>query len=88
MAAIRVRLPGARRIRIRSAHDEEAAAVAGRGWVGSLVKQDRIVLDAGVPDKAKLGNSGAVTGAQVPAHPVVVELVVVGASAEGDAARA
>ena len=46
------------------------------------------MLDVAVLDEPEVGNSAAVTGAQVAAHPVVVELVVVGARAEGDAARA
>ena len=87
MAAIRIGLSGTRGIGIRSAHDEQAATVAGRGWVGCLVEQDRVVLDAGVPDESQVGNSSAIAGAQVAANPVVVELVVVSAGAEGDAAR-
>ena len=81
------RLSGADRICIRSAHDQQTAAVAGRRWVGALVEQNRVVLDAAIPDESQLRNASAITGAQVAAHPVVVELVVVGAGAEGDAAR-
>src|SRR5882724_11410217 len=86
MRAVNVRLPGTDRIRIRSAHDEQAAPVARRGWVGPLVEDDRVVLDVAIPHKSNVGDSSAVTGAQVAANPVVVELVVVGTGTESDAA--
>ena len=53
MGAIRVWLPGTRGIRIRSAHDEQTAAVAGCGWIRSLVEQDRVVLNAGRPRRTQ-----------------------------------
>ena len=87
MGAIRVWLSGTRGIRIRSAHDEQTAAIAWCRWVRSLVEQDRVVLNLAVPDEPQLRNSSAVAGAQVPAHPVVVELVVVHAGTERDTTR-
>ena len=48
------------------------------GRVGALVEQDRVVLDVAVVAEAEVRNTAAVTRAHVAAHPVVVELVVVG----------
>ena len=76
------------RIGVRGAHDQEAAAVGRNRRVGALVEQDRVVLDVAVVAEPEVTDAAAVTGAQVAAHPVVVELVVVGAGAEADAARA
>ena len=45
------------------------------------------MLNAAIPDEPELRNASAITGAQVAANPVVVELVVVGARAEGHATR-
>ncbi len=45
------------------------------------------MLDVAVVAESEVSDAAAVTGAQVSADPVVVELVVVGAGAEGDAAR-
>src|SRR5882724_5166903 len=86
VGAVRIRLAGARRIRVRSAHDEDAATVAGRSWVGPLVEDDGVVLDVAIPDEANVGDASAVASAQVAANPVVVELVVIGAGTEGYAA--
>ena len=41
------------------------------------------MLDIPVPDEPNVTDAAAVTRAHVPAHPVVVELVVVGTGAEG-----
>ncbi len=86
MGAVRIRLARAQRIRVRSAHDEQAAAVAGCGRVGPLVEDNRVVLDIAIPDKPDMGDASAVAGAQVPPDPVVVELIVIGTGAEGYAA--
>ncbi len=55
------------------------------GGVRALVEQDGVVLDVAIVAEADVGHAGAVTGAHVAADPVVVELVVVAAVAEGDA---
>ena len=78
---VEVRHPG-------RAHDDEAAAVGRDGRVGALVEQDRVVLDVAVPAEPDVSEAAAVAGAHVAADPVVVELIVVGAGAEADAARA
>ena len=41
------------------------------------------MLDVAVVDVPEVNDAAAVARAQIPAHPVVVELVVVGAGAEG-----
>ena len=71
----------------RSSHDQESAAVGRDGRVGALVEENRVVLDVAVVAEPELRHAAAITGAHVSAYPVVVELVVVGAGAEGDAAR-
>ncbi len=92
MVAIRVGQACAGRIRVRSGHDEQAATVARCRGIDALVEQDRVVLDTTVRvarivvDEPKLRHPGAVTGRQVAAHPVVIELVIVIARTEGDAA--
>ena len=59
------------------------------GMVGLVLWLNRIdvVLDVAVVAEAEVTEAAAVARAQVAAHPVVVELVVVGAGAEADAAR-
>src|SRR5260370_40640692 len=67
----------------------QAGDTAAVGWdrrVGALIEDDRIVLDVTIVAEPKVTEATAVTTAQVPADPVVVELVVVGAGAEADAA--
>ena len=86
--AVRVGRRAAGRIDVGSAHDEHAAAVGRDGRVHALVEQERVVLDVTVVDEAQVAEAAAVAGAQVAAHPVVVELVVVGAGADADTARA
>ena len=68
------------------AHDDDPAAISWNGWVGTLIEQDRVMFDVAVIAEPKVSEAAAVTRAQIPAHPVVVELVVVGAGAEGDTA--
>ena len=86
--AIRVDLSPANRIGIGRTHDLNSAAVGGNGGVGALVESDRVVLDVAVVDESEVSDTSAFTRADVSAHPVVVELVVVGAGAEGGAAAA
>src|SRR5207248_10859012 len=50
-------------------------------------EQDRVVLDVAVVAEPKVAEPAAIAGAQIAAHPVVVELVVVRAGADADAAR-
>ena len=51
------------------------------------LKRKRVVLDVAVVTEANVTESAAVTGAQISANPVVLELVEVGAGAEADTAR-
>src|SRR5207253_1973146 len=55
--------------------------------VGALIEQDRVVLDVAVVADPEVAEPAAIPAAQIAAHPVVVELVVVGAGADADAAR-
>src|SRR5207302_7906488 len=73
-------------IGVGRAHDDDTAAISWDRWVGALIEQDRVVLDVTIVAEPKVTDAAAVTGAQVPADPVVVELVVVGAGAEADTA--
>src|SRR5437879_13631957 len=72
-------------IRSRGAHDDDTAAVGWNGWVGALIEYNRVVFDVTIVAEPKVTDAAAVTGAQVAADPIVVELVVVGAGAEADA---
>ena len=62
--------------------------LAGIVGLSALVEQERVVLDVAVVAEADVPEAAAVAAAQVAAHPVVVELVVVGAGADADAAGA
>src|SRR5205814_6831195 len=75
------------RIAVRGTHDEDAAAVRRDGRVRALVKQDAVVLDVAVVAVPDVTDTAAVTGAQVAAYPVVVELVEIRAVAEAGTAR-
>ena len=86
--AIGVVLSAANRIGVGRAHDHESAAVGGNGGVGALVEDDRVVLDVAVADVSDVSDTAALTGAQVSADPVVLELVVVVTGAEADATAA
>ena len=59
------------------------------GMVGLVLwlNEDHVVLDVAVLAEAEVNDATAVAGAQVAAHPVVVEPVEVRAGAEADAAR-
>src|SRR5207237_7600887 len=74
-----------RGIRCRT-HDDQPAAVCRNSRVDTLVEQDRVVLDVAVPTEPQVSDAAAVTRAHIPAHPVIGELVEVGARGEGDAA--
>src|SRR5205823_7434652 len=75
------------RIAVRGTHDEDAAAVRRDGRARALVKQDAVVLDVAVVAVPDVTDTAAVTGAQVAAYPVVVELVEIRAVAEAGTAR-
>ena len=75
------------RIGVRGAHDEQAAAIGCDGWVRTLIEQDAVVLDVAVVAEPDVSETAAVTGAQVAAHPVVVELVEVRTIAQAGTAR-
>src|SRR5262249_32146486 len=64
------------------AHDDESAAVGRNGWVGALVEQDRVVLDITVVAESEVSDTATVTGAHVPAEPVIGESVMVGTDGE------
>ena len=66
--------------------DDESAAVSGQRRVRTLIEENRVVLDVSIIDEPVVGEATAVTAAQIAAHPVVVEFVIVGAGAEGDSA--
>ena len=63
-----------------------SATVGGNGGVGAFVESDGVVLDIAVVDESEVSDASAFGRADVSAHPVVVELVVVGAGAEAGAA--
>src|SRR5205085_7065470 len=63
------------------------AAVGRDRRVDALIEQDRVVLDVAVVAEPRVGEPAAIPGAQIAAHPVVVELVVVRSGADADAAR-
>ena len=84
--AIRVRYSPANRIGIGRAHHLNSATVRGNGGVVALVESDRVVLDIPVVDESQVNQASAFTRGEVSAHPVVVELVVVGTGAESRAA--
>ena len=86
--AIAVGHARANRIGIRRPLDHDPAAIGGDGGVAALIEQDRVVLDIAVLDFPEVSDPAALTSAEVAAHPVVVELVVVVAGAEGRAAAA
>jgi len=76
----------ANEVLIRRAHDHETAAVGRDRGVGALVEDDGVVFDVTVEAETKVTDAAAISTGQVAAHPVPVELVVVGASADADAA--
>ena len=80
-----IRCAAGGRINIRRTHHEETTAIGRDGRIGALVEQNRVVLDVTVVAEADVRDTAAVTGAQIAAHPVVVELVEVRAIADGDA---
>src|SRR5262252_1995507 len=86
--AICVYLSSANRIGIRRAHDLNRATVRRNSGVVALVEDERVVLDVAVLDLAEVHESSAFTRAQVTAHPVEVEFVVVVAGAESRTAAA
>src|SRR5581483_8605408 len=70
------------RIRVGSTHDQQTATVGGDRRIGALVEQDRVVLDVTVLDKSDVRETRTISGTQVSAYPVVVELVIIGTVAE------
>ena len=72
-------------IRVRT-NDCNTTTVRGQGRVHALVKENPVVRDAAVPARAAVRQGSAVASAQVAGDPVVVNDVVVRASADGDTA--
>src|SRR5207302_2321189 len=77
----------ANKVLIRSAHDDETATIGRDCGVGALVEEDGIVLDVAIEGEPDMADAAAISTAQIAAYPVVVELVIVGAGADADAAR-
>ena len=69
---------------LRNTLSDKPAAVGWEGRILALVEENPIVLDVAVVAEAKVRDAAAVPAAEVPAHKIVLELVVVGAGAEGD----
>ena len=71
----------------RYAHGHDAAAIGWQRRVVALVEQHPVARDLAVVAEAKVRDTAAVAPADVAAHPVVVELVVVRSGAEGHPTR-
>src|SRR5581483_4227023 len=76
-----------RRVGIGRAHHQQAATIGRDGRIRALVEDDGVVLDVTVLREAYVGDTATVAGADVPADPVVLELVVVGACVDADTTR-
>ena len=77
-----------RRIGVRRTHHQQAAAIGRDGRIGGLIKDDGVVFDVAVLAEADVRDTTTVAGAEVAAHPVVGEVVVVGARIDADTTRA
>ena len=70
----------------RRARHRHAATPGRDRRVAALVEQERVVLDHAVVNEPIVGKASTVARAQVAAHPVVGEVIEVGAGAERDTA--
>src|SRR5258708_27116367 len=77
------RVPASPTIR-RNTRDQHATTFGGDGRVGTLVENEPVVGDVAVVAQSKVGAAATVTGTNVAAHPVVVELVIIGTRTDGD----
>ena len=66
--------------------DDGPTAIGGQRRVDALIEDEPVVFNVAIPAESKVREAAAVTTAQIAAHPIVVEFVVVGSRADGYAA--